>query len=71
MDLFKTSRGRMLLLGVVALVAVAIAVPALAQNASETDAPDRSTNASLRPARRSSRRSPKSSTSRSTGSTTR
>ena len=42
MDLFRTSRGRVLLLGVVALVAVAIAVPALAQNVSETDAPDRS-----------------------------
>lgn len=39
MDLFRTSRGRMLLLGVVALVAVAITVPALAQNATETDAP--------------------------------
>lgn len=42
MDLSRSSRGRMLLLGVVALVAVAIAVPALAQNASETDAPSAS-----------------------------
>jgi hypothetical protein len=39
MDLLRRSRGRVLLLAVIALAAAAIAVPALAQNASESDAP--------------------------------
>ena len=39
MHLLRRPRGRLLLLGLIALVAVAIAVPALAREASESDAP--------------------------------
>lgn len=37
MDLLRRPRGRLLLLGLIALIAVAIAVPALAREASESD----------------------------------
>jgi hypothetical protein len=40
MELFRRARGRLLVLGAVALVAAAIAVPAFAQNASESETPD-------------------------------
>lgn len=43
MELFRRTRGRMLLLGLVALVVAAFAVPALAQSASE-DAPSEATS---------------------------
>lgn len=43
MELFRRTRGRVLLLGLVALVVAAFAVPALAQSASE-DAPSEATS---------------------------